>query len=292
MRYVVEEFWAPSDHEEMVEGSIGVPSIEYGHPDRYIGTQEDNLDKVDPTQMRRSVLLVASTAYYLATLSSERVADVVPLMLAYGQARLGREAARARALMERSGPTDFMVQFREALNILRQATARERTALESLRDLDLAPPAARLVARGVDQIAAIGAANDAALRDRAAALAGERGVALVEPQPSADQARIARWVASRNLAIRGPVNLWRPEYGSIWIAQKTGNPDVLGQVPLVKAGRFVAYEALNFVDGHRTLLDIRDALSAEYAPVSAADVEQYFRFLERLGVVSLAPAAK
>ena len=28
-RYVVEEFWALSDHEEMVEGSIAVPSVEY-----------------------------------------------------------------------------------------------------------------------------------------------------------------------------------------------------------------------------------------------------------------------
>ncbi len=287
LRYVVEEFWAPSDHEEMVEGSIGVPSIEYGHPDRYIGTQEDDLDKVDPTQMRRSVLLVASTAYYLATLSSERVPDLVPVMLGYAQARLGREAARARALMERAGPADFLVQFREALNILRQAATRERTALESLGALDLTATADRIVARGVAQIAAIAAANEAALRDRVASLAEERKVALAEPQPSSDQARIARWVPSRNMAIRGPVNLWRPEYGSIWIAQKTGNPDVLGQVPLTKAGRFVAYEALNFADGQRTLLDIRDAVSAEYGPVSAADVEQYFRFLDQLGVVSL-----
>ncbi len=289
-RYAVDEFWAPSDHEEMVEGSIGVPSIEYGHPDRYIGTQEDDLDKVDPTQMRRSVLLIASTAYYLATLSSERVPDLVPVMLGYAQGRLGREAARARALMERAGPADFVVQFREALNILRQAVVRERTALESLRGLDLAAAAERIVTRGVEQLAAIAAANEAALRDRVASLAELQKVALVEPQPSADQARIARWVPSRNTAIRGPVNLWRPEYGSIWIAQKTGNPDVLGQVPLTKAGRFVAYEALNFVDGRRTLLDIQDAVSAEYGPVSAADVEQYFRFLERLGVVSLEPA--
>jgi hypothetical protein len=54
----------------------------------------------------------------------------------------------------------------------------------------------------------------------------------------------------------------------------------------------VAYEALNFVDGKRTLLEIRDAVSAEYGPLAAADVEQYFRFLERLKVVSLASAGR
>ena len=67
---------------------------------------------------------------------------------------------------------------------------------------------------------------------------------------------------------------------------------MLGQVPLVKAGRFVAYQALNFVDGRRTLLEIRDAVSAEYGPLDARDVEHYFRFLEQLEVVSLTAARR
>jgi len=65
----------------------------------------------------------------------------------------------------------------------------------------------------------------------------------------------------------------------------------LGQVSLARRGRFVAYEALNFVNGRRTLLEIRDAVSAEYGPVPADEVEQYFRFLERLEVVTLVPAS-
>jgi hypothetical protein len=286
-RYVVEDFWAPSDHEEMVEGSIGVASIEYGHPDRYIGTQDDNVDKVDATQMRRSVLLIASTAYYLASLSSPDISRLVPVMTGYAQGRLGRDAARASARVEATSAEAFPVEYREALNILRQALARERVALESLRELDLAPAAQAIVTRAVRQLEAVAAANDQALRDRAATLASERKVTLTEPKPSPAEQQLDLWIATRSDATRGPVNLWRPEYGSIWIAQKTGNTDVLGQVPLTKAGRFVAYEALNFVDGRRTLLDIRDAVSAEYGPLPAADVEQYFRFLERLGVVTL-----
>ena len=286
-RYIVEEFWAPSDHEEMVEGSIGVPSVEFGHPDRYIGTQEDNLDKVDPTQMRRSVLLISATAYYLAGLSSPHTPALVPVMSSYAQARLGREAERARALMEAAPKDAFATAFREALNISRQAMARERIALESLKELGLTPEADQVVASGIQLLEAVAAANEKSLRDRVATLATEKGLTLGEPKPSAAEQQLDQLVPTRNLAIRGPVNLWRPEYGSVWIAQKTGNPDVLGQVPLTKAGRFVAYEALNFVDGRRTLLDIRDAVSAEYGPLPPADVEQYFRFLERLGVLSL-----
>jgi hypothetical protein len=51
----------------------------------------------------------------------------------------------------------------------------------------------------------------------------------------------------------------------------------------------VTYEALNFVNGTRSMLDIRDALSAEYGPIDPAELEQYFRFLDSVGVVSLPP---
>jgi hypothetical protein len=54
----------------------------------------------------------------------------------------------------------------------------------------------------------------------------------------------------------------------------------------------MTYEALNFANGERTLSEIRDALSAEFAPVSLIDVTQYFRFLEELGVVVLRTPAQ
>lgn len=56
---------------------------------------------------------------------------------------------------------------------------------------------------------------------------------------------------------------------------------------LARHGHYVLFEALNFGDGRRTIQEIRDAVSAEYAPVPLEEVEEYFRFLERVGVVSL-----
>ena len=51
------------------------------------------------------------------------------------------------------------------------------------------------------------------------------------------------------------------------------------------------FEALNLADGKRNIAEIRDFLSAEYEPVSVADVEQYFKFLESVGVVRINTAA-
>jgi hypothetical protein len=44
---------------------------------------------------------------------------------------------------------------------------------------------------------------------------------------------------------------------------------------------------LNFVDGKNSLLDIRNAVSAEFEPVPLQWVEDYIRLLARAGVVIL-----
>jgi hypothetical protein len=56
-----------------------------------------------------------------------------------------------------------------------------------------------------------------------------------------------------------------------------------------KAGFTVGWEALNFVDGKRSILDVRNALSAEFSPVevSLEMVDQYFTILEKAGVLSI-----
>jgi hypothetical protein len=49
-------------------------------------------------------------------------------------------------------------------------------------------------------------------------------------------------------------------------------------------GQYV-YEILNFVDGERTVSDIRDWLTAELGPVPLGYVEEYLAALEAIGVI-------
>jgi len=95
----------------------------------------------------------------------------------------------------------------------------------------------------------------------------------------------------RNTEIHGPVNFYRIEYGRWWLIEKTGDEHFEKQVPLAKYGHYLMFEALNLADGKRNIAEIRDFLSAEYEPVSVADVEQYFKFLESVGVVRINTAA-
>jgi Coenzyme PQQ synthesis protein D (PqqD) len=45
------------------------------------------------------------------------------------------------------------------------------------------------------------------------------------------------------------------------------------------------YEALNLVNGQRSVQEIRDALSAIYEPVPLEDVKQYLEALASIGVI-------
>ncbi len=56
-----------SDHQVWAEGSWRIPVIYIADwPDRYIHTQRDVPDNLDPTKMRRAIFIAAASGYYLA----------------------------------------------------------------------------------------------------------------------------------------------------------------------------------------------------------------------------------
>jgi aminopeptidase-like protein len=53
----------------------------------------------------------------------------------------------------------------------------------------------------------------------------------------------------------------------------------------------VFYEVFNFIDGKSSLLEIRNAASAEYAPIPLQDVKSFMEALAKADVIKLSPAA-
>jgi hypothetical protein len=48
----------------------------------------------------------------------------------------------------------------------------------------------------------------------------------------------------------------------------------------------VTYEIVNFIDGSRSIGEIRDAVSAEFEPVDIAAVAEYIELLVKAGAVA------
>jgi hypothetical protein len=275
LHYSVEEFWGPSDHEDVV--TLGVPAVLYNDwPDPWIGTQEDDLGRTDPTQMRRAVLTIAATAYYLATVTPPDAVRLVHLVATGAETRMAADLRRAFGLAEQSGAV-------EATTLLEQSFARERATIRTLGQLGTDPSLARSVTEAERWLEAVHATHLTALTGGAAA-----GKKPARSAGSVDSLTLL--VPVRVDSIKGPVHFFRPEYGVAWLEKKTGQAGIQNGVRMARRGHYTMFETLNFADGRRSLAEIRNAVSAEYGPIPADEVVEYFRFLERVGVVSIGPA--
>jgi hypothetical protein len=96
----------------------------------------------------------------------------------------------------------------------------------------------------------------------------------------------ANLVYRRNPAVKGPLSAMGYDY----LAHKAGAEVASAlQLPAYRGaygtGDLYAYEALNFVDGKRSVSAIRDALSAQFGPVPIEMVAKYLAVLESIGLV-------
>jgi hypothetical protein len=95
----------------------------------------------------------------------------------------------------------------------------------------------------------------------------------------------ARPYWKRNPEPRGPLAV----FGFDYLADRAkaagiATPKLLGYEGLWGGGEEYAYEVLNFANGQRNAQQIRDAVSAEYGPVSLELVVEYLKALEGISV--------
>jgi hypothetical protein len=93
------------------------------------------------------------------------------------------------------------------------------------------------------------------------------------------------YVYHRNPGLKGPMD----GFGYSWFddhLKKAGlkRPALLSREP-VPDGPSYGYEALNLVDGERSVADIAAELSATAGPVPVQEVAEYLLTLERLGAI-------
>ena len=68
MYYYIGTHFGSSDHEVFNDWGVGVPGIVMNTwPDQWYHTSEDRPDKLDPTQMKRAVVIGAAAAYTIAS---------------------------------------------------------------------------------------------------------------------------------------------------------------------------------------------------------------------------------
>ena len=264
-----------SDHYVFMGGVINTPATMFGSwPDIFYHSSGDTPDKSDPTQLKRVVVLGALTGAGLAGMNPGSGLQLLDLMAAAGRIRLDETASAALAGLG-GAPPDGRAG-REALNRLQWAARRERLALRSLVSLLTDPEVAVRIKTLSGELDRHVQALETHIRDRFRALCRAAGRTARIPGPNAAEKAAAALIPLRNPAFPGPIS-------GGYLAEKAAAAD-LSALPSLPGS--AVYEIAAFMDGKLSVLDIRNAVSAECGPVELDAVLAYLRLLEKLDLVS------
>lgn len=286
-RYNIEPYWGPSDHEDAQ--TFGVRAIMLNdYPDHYLGTQDDSIAAAgDPTQMRRGVVIGAAAAYALASATPTDMPAFLQNAWTKAEERLAGVQSRAFTHLGTSPSESLPEAYGDARNLISEAFAAELTAL---RSLSLVADSKSFESDAAPFVTALQDAKQSAMRlleDYAQTRARQLGVSADKLRsPDADP-QYSKSVPARTAEIRGPVNIFRPEYGRWWLIDKTGDEHFERKLGIAERGEYAYYEALNLANGRRSVAEIRNVLSAEFGPIPEAEVLQFFKFLEGVGVIRM-----
>lgn len=275
--YSIDPYSGGSDHIVFIDGAVKVPAVMFiCWPDMWYHTSGDLPDKSDSTQLKRVVTLTVASAIFLANAGPEEARAILNEVSARGLGRLGREKGRAIEVIMKAESKDLATARKEAVNILRQAVAREKEALESARffagnDRQFASLlAAKLNTLDQFQVAGLNELEELYRQG-----CQRHGLKPEKLTLTPDEVRLSRVV---------PVRKPAAGEGDPWMVLTRLREMNLQLSSLIYRAEF---ELRNFIDGKKSILDIRNAASAEYDPLPLLDVEKYFQALEKAGMVEL-----
>lgn len=241
-----------SDHQVWSEGSWRIPTIYVADwPDRYIHTDRDSVANIDATKLRRAIFIAAASAWHLANFDAVASRNFAPVLRQHMLARTAETERRATGLRDPA----------EVAALRRFHFDYEAGVLDS-----------------VARFAPLDPALEAEQRRLATGL--QTLLAMVPAAGSGADPQVYR----RAAAPKGPMDGFGYSYlDDKLTAARLPRPRLLDRS--APGGQSFAYEALNLVDGKRSVGRIRDDLSAIYAPVPLAEVAEFLATLEKLKLV-------
>jgi aminopeptidase YwaD len=265
-----------SDHYVFMGGVLNVPATMFGSwPDYFYHSSGDTPDKSDPTQLKRAVVLGMMAAASMANLDGGSGLDLLDRV--GGQSLLRMDLALERALrVIRQGGTET-VGLKEALNIVRCASIKEK---RTLRSVEKYLPGDRniltRIARSEKKIDSRTNIFEEMLREE------YRSIGKIDPKKpvsvtlSDAEKKASLVIPVRNPEFPGPID-------SAYLSESLSKQDL--ELFSVLSG-LQLYEIGAFIDGKRSSLEIRNAVSAECGPVLLEDVLAYLGLLEKTGLVT------
>jgi aminopeptidase YwaD len=277
--YNIEKFYGASDHQVHLDWNPRIPAVQFGNwPDAVYHSSDDSPANQDPTQMKRAAFLMIAVANVFATAGPTEAVAVANAAVQYANSRAAADLGDAVNLISASTSATINDSYKEALNLVHMAYVRERADIRSAGSLATGDKTALSDIATLEQtFAAVEAIDVQRVQQAYTAKAKRVGVtvALVPTLTSAEQAASKLVPMRREQAPGG-----RGGGGG------GGGGGGAASSPAALTG-YYTQEARNFADGVRSILDIRNAISAEFGPVSVENVVRFFREGEAAGAYTI-----
>ncbi len=279
-RFFIHSATGGSDHVCFNNSSVGVPGIEFFvWPDQWYHTDHDTPDKGDATEMKRVAFIGAAAAWAAADCTDEVLPGLLDAVSDFGYGRIAeRDIPRAFRNIERADAKTLPGAMNRALTVVDSGALREIGALRSIEGIFTGTPAARkMLANRIQQWELYRAGLRAQLLGYAKVKAADLGIDVPTfPPVSALEKKYQAIVPALAPSVNGQLfQLSAHEPYSKYLKEHS---DVLKAMGLTtqQAGTM-----LNYVNGKRSIIDIRNAVVGELnLDISLESVAAYMDLLK------------
>ncbi len=266
--YRVTPYEGGSDHMMFIDRKI--PGVMFTHSDYTHHTSDDTPDKVDPVELERCEIISAGAMWYLANLDNTQAIDLVHLTAANSAKRLADKARGVLSVISGSPDNTITTVRADADNSVGHRAQWEVETLESVLTFDDAKTVSREITSAKEEIRR----QEEFFHKEIRVASNDRGV---KENSAVSSTKPDQRVPIR--LTRGPLDFGLPA------SKLTGADSLYYSSPEFTLDGDERFELVNFIDGKRTVSEIRNCLSAEFRPVDTKSVARYVEDLVKVGVV-------
>jgi aminopeptidase YwaD len=262
--YRIVPFIMGSDHIQFL--NAGIPAVQFGHwNDNFYHTSEDRSRYTDPTELKRVGFMGASAFYYLANAGASEARYLAWESAANGDKWIAEVTRQSIRLLE-SG--SIHERYKAAQNkvgwAVRRAVANVRSVLEIARD--------DTVGKQVESLVKSLEKNGENQADRLEYVYKEKCTILNE-KPR----KLSRTKEEKELARLVPSNRFKYYSDGYRTHAADINQYLSGESKRLPG--LAQFEVPNFIDGKKSILDIYNAVRAEYGNVTTNNNEWKFAYV-------------
>jgi hypothetical protein len=282
--------------DSIIYSHLGIPAaFVVAWPENFYHSSKDTPDQLDATELHRSVFSGLAALATLAYADNLHAANLALITFTCARRHIGESEALASQTVSAASATNLAESIYRADHEIRHVYLRELGAIRSCEFFARTPH----MRREIGEIALMLAEGEQVSRKQIKELGRKRAEALGvmdEYKLSSAEERAARLVPHRN-----PDQLL---FGTGFVFDKL-KASSAPQLKTIQDGLEKAEQAMRshgetdlrllsfpdapayYADGHRSILDIRDEIAAEYTPVPAEILDSYFRAFETAGVMTI-----